>query len=241
MKSTSRPVKKKYGLVAIPSTYWLIGLGAVLVALALIVWLSINKPIPPIDLALASGNVLGKSDATITISEFADFQCPMCGQFARQVLPQIEEKYIKTGQVKWVFNHFAFLGNRTSDPAKLALYKEFKDESVRAAEASECANDQSKFWEYANTLFANQAGENQDAFTDANLEKFAQQLDLNMDQFKTCMTERPHLAKIQQSNANAQSLKIPGTPAIFINEDMARGNSLADIEKALQPYLNASR
>jgi protein-disulfide isomerase len=237
MKSTSRPVKKKQtGLSAIPATYWLIGIIAGMMALAIIVLLSMNQPIK-VDPNLASGSVLGNADAPITISEFADFQCPACGQFARQTLPQIEEKYIKTGKVKWVFNHFAFLGQNTTDPAKLALFNEFKDESIRSAEASECANDQGKFWEYANTLFANQAGENQGAFRDEKLVEFAQQLGLNMDQFQTCMDQRTHLQKIQQSNNYARSINLPGTPSIFVNGTLVNGSSLAAIERALQPYL----
>jgi protein-disulfide isomerase len=237
MKSTSRPVKKKKtGLAAISATYWLIGIVAVMVGLAIIVLLSMNQPIK-VDPNLASGNVLGQADAPITITEFADFQCPACAQFARQTLPTLEEKYIKTGKVKWVFNHFAFLGDRTNDPAKLALYNASKDESTRAAEASECANDQGKFWEYANTLFANQAGENQGAFNDDKLTAWAQQLGLNMDQFTQCMDQRTHLAKIQQSTSYGQSIKLPGTPSIFVNGTLVNGSSLAAVERALQPYL----
>jgi len=237
MKSTSRPVKKKQtGLAAIPASYWLIGIVAAMMALAIIVLLSGSQPVK-VDPNLASGNALGNADAPITITEFADFQCPACGQFARQTLPVLEEKYIKTGKVKWVFSHFAFLGQNTTDPAKLALFNAGKDESIRAAEASECANDQGKFWEYANTLFANQAGENQGAFRDEKLLEWAQQLGLNMDQFKVCMDNRTHLQKIQQSNNYAQSINLPGTPSIFVNGTLVNGSSLAAIERALQPYL----
>jgi protein-disulfide isomerase len=217
MKSKSRSVKRQARLAAIPRAYWLVGLVAVAVAVVVIYWGD-----PPIrDPNFASGNVLGQSDAPITITEYADFQCPACGQLARQTLPAIEEKYIKTGKVKWVFNHFAFLG----------------DESIRAAEASECANDQGKFWEYANTLFNNQAGENHGTFRDEKLYEWAQQLGLNMDQFKMCMKDRLHLDEIQRSNNTAQSLKLPGTPSILVNGALVPGGSLAVIERALQPYL----
>ncbi len=220
MKSTSHPVKKQTGLAAIPRDYWLVGLVAVAVALVVIYLVTrppTGDPIPP----SASGKALGQADAPIIVTEYADFQCPACGQLARQTLPAIAEKYIKTGKVKWVFNHFAFLG----------------DESIRAAEASECANDQGKFWEYANTLFNNQAGENHGAFRDEKLYEWAQQLGLNMDQFKTCMNDRLHLDEIQRSNNNAQSLRLPGTPSILINDVLVPGSSLAVIERALQPYL----
>jgi protein-disulfide isomerase len=190
-----------------------------------------SKP-PAIDLTLANGNTLGDPNAPITVAEFADFQCPVCGEFARQVLPQIEEKYIKTGKIKFVFNHFAFIGA-----------DQFGDnsESIRAAEASECANDQNKFWDYAHTLFNNQAGENQGAFNDASLEKFAQQIGLNMDQFKACMADRRHLDKIHQSNNYAQTHGVRGTPTLFINGAMISGYAMPDFEKALVPYLNSTR
>ncbi len=218
MKSTARPLKKQTGLAAVPPAYWRIGLVAVVVAMVLIYFVT-RPPIP--GPTLASGSVLGLTDAPITVIEYADFQCPACGQLARQTLPVIEEKYINAGKVKWVFNHFAFLG----------------DESIRAAEASECANYQGKFWEYANTLFANQGGENQGAFRDEKLIEWAQQLDLNMDQFKTCMDNRTHLTKIQQSNNDARSINVPGTPTVLVNGTMVQGSSLAAIERALQPYL----
>ena len=226
MKSTARPVKKKQqtGLGSISATYWLMGIVGVMVVLALIVLLNMGKP-ATIDTSQAIGNVLGDANAPVRVDEFSDFQCPVCGNFARRTLPQIEEKYVKTGKIKFAYNHFAFIG----------------DESIRAAEASECANDQGKFWNYTELLFNNQAGENQGAFSDAKLEGFAQQLSLNMDEFKTCMADRRHLAAIQRSNQYAQSHGVTGTPTLFVNGVMVNGNTLADLEKALLPFLNAGR
>jgi protein-disulfide isomerase len=214
MKSTSRPVKKKQsGLASIPATYWLIGIIAVMVALALIVL--VGLPAAATERAKAFGNTLGDANAPVTMEVYADFQCPACGQFDRTTLKEVEDKYVKTGKVKVVFNHYAFIG----------------EESTRAAEASECANDQGKFWEYATTLFSNQAGENQGAFNDATLDGFAQQLGLNMDQFKQCMTDRPHLSKIQSSTQNGSQRGVNSTPTLFINGQLARGAiSLARFE-----------
>ncbi len=92
MKSTSRPVKKnqKTGLAAIPATYWLIGIVAVMVALALIVL--VGQPQLGASRASATGNVLGDPNAPVTVELYADFQCPACGQFDRQTLPQIIDK-----------------------------------------------------------------------------------------------------------------------------------------------------
>ncbi len=214
MKSTSRPVKKKQsGLSSIPATYWLIGIVAVMVALALIVL--VGLPAAATERAKATGNTLGDANAPVTMEVYADFQCPVCGQFDRTTLKQIEDKYVNTGKVKIVFNHFAFIG----------------DESTRAAEASECANAQGKFWQYADTLFNNQAGENQGAFSDANLEKFAQQVGLDMSQYKTCMQNNTYLSKVQTSTQNGTARGVNATPTVFINGHMAQGAiSLAQFE-----------
>ncbi len=214
MKSTSRPVKKKKtGLASIPATYWLIGIVAIMIALALIVL--VGLPAAATERAKATGNTLGDANAPVTMEVYADFQCPVCGQFDRTTLKQIEDKYVKAGKVKIVFNHFAFIG----------------DESTRAAEASECANAQGKFWEYADTLFNNQAGENQGAFSDANLAKFAQQVGLDMTQYNTCMQNHTYLAKVQTSTQNGTARGVNATPTVFIDGHMAQGNiSLAQFE-----------
>ena len=223
MKSTSRPIKKKQrGLSSIPATYWLIGIVAVMVALALIVL--VGLPAAATQRAKATGNTLGDANAPVTMEVYADFQCPICGQFDRGTLKQIEDKYVNTGKVRIVFNHYAFIG----------------DESTRAAEASECANAQGKFWEYADTLFNNQAGENQGAFSDANLEKFAQQVGLDMNQYRTCMQNNTYLSKIQTSTQNGTARGVNATPTIFINGQLARGAiTLAQFESiagaALRP------
>jgi protein-disulfide isomerase len=214
MKSTTRPIKKKKtGLGAISATYWLIGIVAVMVALMLIVL--VGLPAAATNTAKANGNSLGDANAPVTLEVYADFQCPICGQFDRGTLKQIEDKYVKAGKVRVVFNHFAFIG----------------DESTRAAEASECANAQGKFWEFADTVFNNQAGENQGAFADDKLAGFAQQVGLDMTQYQTCMDQRTYLGKVQASSQTAQQRGLNSTPSLFINGQKVVGAiSLATFE-----------
>src|SRR3989304_3320594 len=76
--------------------------------------------------ATAAGRTLGRADAPVTIVEYSDFQCPYCATAAREIIPQIEESFINGGLVKLEFRHYAFIGQ----------------ESVWAAEASECAREQ---------------------------------------------------------------------------------------------------
>ena len=223
MKSTKRPVKKSNSSQA---TWWLIGIMGAIVALGLIVVVGSQQVAT--QHAQAFGNVIGDPNAPITVEEYADFQCPLCGQFARTVLPQIQDKYVKTGKIKYVFNQMAFLGTDQYGD---------NSESIRAAEASECANDQGKFWEYADMLFNKQAGENQGAFADANLVKFAQQLGLDMDKFNTCMQDRTHLAEIHASTNNGTVRGVSGTPTLFVNGKKLGGYSMVQFETAIGPLL----
>jgi protein-disulfide isomerase len=119
------------------------------------------------------GKTLGPADAPVVIEEFSDFQCPFCGRFALETLPRIEEAYLApgTGQVRFVYNHFAFLG----------------EESVQAAQAVECAAKEGRAWDYMDTLWANQRGENRGAFADAYLKAFAEGLGLDVLAFNACL------------------------------------------------------
>jgi cyclophilin family peptidyl-prolyl cis-trans isomerase len=114
---------------------------------------------------------------------------------------QLEEKYVKTGQMKFVYRHMAFLG----------------DESQWAAEASECAGDQGKFWEYHDKLFASQQGENQGAFSKDNLKKFAADLKLDTTKFNQCLDSGQFTEKVKKATQDAQQLGVQGTPTVFIN------------------------
>ncbi len=93
----------------------------------------------PKSVAVGSAPVKGDANAKITIVEFSDFQCPYCARFFTQTYPQIEKDYIDTGKVKLVFKQFPI--------AAIHQYAQ------KAAEASLCAKDQGKFWEYHDKLF----------------------------------------------------------------------------------------
>ncbi|MEK7647106.1 MAG: thioredoxin domain-containing protein, partial [Patescibacteria group bacterium] len=93
--------------------------------------------------------VLGNPEAPVTVVEYSDFQCPFCGRFFHTTLSEFKENYIKTGQAKFIYRDFAFLGQ----------------ESIDAAAAAKCAGDQGKFWDYHDYLFSHQSGENQGNFS----------------------------------------------------------------------------
>jgi len=114
---------------------------------------------------------------------------------------QLENQYIKTGKLRFVYREMAFLG----------------DESQWAAEAAECAGEQGKFWEYHDAIFVNQKGENQGAFSQDNLKKFAADLKLDTAQFNQCLDSGKYTAKVKQSSDAAGQLGVSSTPTVFLN------------------------
>ncbi|MGB8645198.1 MAG: DsbA family protein [Anaerolineae bacterium] len=191
----------------------LIGGGVVaILVVALLVWANfLQSSAPPASVALSTGRIWGKADAPVTIEEYADFQCPICGQEEKQLL-QVAPKYFDTGKAKLVFHNFAFIGQ----------------ESVWAAEAATCAQDQNKFFDYAALVYANQAGENKGAFSKDNLKGFAQQLKLDMTTFNSCLDTDKYLAQVQQESAEATTRGINSTPTLFINGQQYTGALSAD-------------
>ena len=91
------------------------------------------------------------------------------------------------------------------------------EESQWAAEASECAADQDKFWEYADKLFASQNGENQGAFNKDNLKQFAADINLDTAAFNECLDSGKYTQAVQEQTGVANQLGVRSTPAFIIN------------------------
>ena len=142
----------------------------------------------------------GPEDALITIVEFSEFQCPFCSRVG-PTLQQIQERY--GNDVRIVFKH------RPLD---------FHDRATPAAAASIAAQNQGKFWEYHDLLFANQQ-----ALSDEDLIRYAEQLGLNIDRFRADMAAPETQARIAADVALAERLSAGGTPHFFVNGIRLRG------------------
>ena len=147
--------------------------------------------------------VKGSDNAPVTIIEFSDFQCPYCGKFYEETLPQITETYIETGKVKLVFRDFPL---------------NFHQYAQKASEAAECADEQGKFWEYHNILF-----ENQDALTIDDLKQYASDLNLDTEQFNECLDSGKYEEEVKSDMEDGSSYGVSGTPAFFINGQLLSG------------------
>ena len=164
-------------------------------------------PITPGAHPQPSGRQMGDPNAPVLIELYEDFQCPSCRTFNENIEPLLVQDYIATGRARLVFRQFAFIGS----------------ESVQAANASLCAADQGRFWDYHDILFANQAGENQGAFVDRRLLAFAESLGLDMDAFRTCFQDKTFQDEADSERLAGQSAGVQSTPTILVNGTIVEG------------------
>ncbi|HEY6958453.1 MAG TPA: DsbA family protein [Candidatus Limnocylindria bacterium] len=168
-----------------------------------------------------SGHVRGQASAPVTIDEYADFQCPACGLFARTTETQILSSYVAKGQVKIVFHNFAFLGM----------------ESNWAAEAADCAGEQGKFFDYHDRLYASQAGENQGAFSRDNLKKLGNDLGLGST-FAACVDSGKYAQSVRDETAAGDAAGVNATPTFFIGGKKYTGVlSFDQMKQIIDPLL----
>jgi protein-disulfide isomerase len=138
--------------------------------------------------------VKGPTNAPVTIVEFSDFECPFCGRVT-PTLKQLEEEY--KGKIKLAFKH---------QPLP------FHANAHLAATAAMAAQEQGKFWEMHDKLFANQR-----ALDRASLEKYAQELKLDMNKFKQALDTDKFKAALDADSAEGMRVGANGTPTFFIN------------------------
>ena len=161
-------------------------------------------------------SLLGSSNAPITVIEFGDYQCFFCNKFFHNTEAEIVKNYVNTGKVKIIFKDFTIIG----------------PDSLIAAHATHCANEEGKFWEYHDILYANWTGENNGWASLDNLHKFAKQIGLGEKAFSDCMSSGRYNSVVEQSNLDAKTLGLTGTPDFFI---IGTDNTVEKIVGA-QPY-----
>lgn len=154
---------------------------------------------------------LGNPNAPVTLIEFSDFQCPFCRKLWREALPEIKKNYIDTGKARLVYRDFPLT---TIHPAAQA-----------AAEAAECADDQGRFWDMHDKIFAEQdkKGQGTVQFEAADIKKWAGEIGLNTIDFNTCLDSGRHQAEVAKDLADGQAAGVTGTPGTFVNGELIKG------------------
>ena len=147
--------------------------------------------------------VLGNKDAPLTIVEFGDYQCTFCNKFFHETVESIIINYVKTGKVKILFKDFIVVG----------------EDSMNAANAAHCANDQKMFWQYHSILYNNWAGEGTGWASPEHLNEFANTLGLNMDKFSECVSELQWKELVDSSHRDGIVAGVTATPTFFVIDE----------------------
>ncbi len=179
-----------------------------------------TAPTPSVDLSDIEDDdaFKGEDNAPVTIVEFSDFECPFCARFYQQTLPQIESKYIDTGKVKFVYRDFP-LG--------------FHQNAQKAGEATECAEEQGKFWEMHDMLFDKGVTGGVTSF-----KQYAADLGLDTSEFNSCLDSGKYADEVQQDMKDGTAAGVRGTPGFIINGKLVSGaQPFSVFEQAIEDAL----
>jgi len=155
-----------------------------------------DPPLPTEPISLRDTALMGDSRAAVAVLQYSDFECPYCGVFARDTLPVLEEKYVKTGKVQLAFKNFP-----------LSIHAS----AVDAAKSAECARQQGKFWEMHDQFFRNQKD-----LSAATLRASAISSGLDAVRFDACMSSETSLQRVRSDQDEGKRLAVAGTPTFFI-------------------------
>jgi protein-disulfide isomerase len=161
--------------------------------------MSMSRQNAPINLTSGSP-VLGSASAPITIVEFGDYQCEACYHWYHNTRADIIDNYIETGKVNLVFMDLPFLGR----------------DSITAAQATYCADDQGKYWEYHETLYNFQEAIDNGWASKDRLVSFAFNLDMNLDEFNYCMDSSKYAKRVKANYDESQRFGAEATPTFLI-------------------------
>jgi protein-disulfide isomerase len=169
-----------------------------------------------------TGFSIGKPNAPVIVVEFSSYSCGVCKTFSENNEEDFIANYVDTGDV---FFTYVNIPNSNSE------------QSLAAAEASYCAAEQNKFFEYKKLLYKN-AGSS-DAYTTDNLVGYAASANLITDDFQTCLDSDKYIDAYLQDYEYARSIGVTGTPSFLVNETLVYANDLiTTVESELNKNLN---
>ncbi|HTI04153.1 MAG TPA: thioredoxin domain-containing protein [Gemmatimonadales bacterium] len=148
------------------------------------------------------GYTLGSSDARVEITEYSDFECPFCANFATVQMPTIRDQLIQTGKVQWRYRDY---------PLPVHKYSRF------AAHAAQCAGEQGKFWDMHDQLFYHHQWAQTGKDPNSLFQQFAHDAGLDVNKYNACMESGRYAARIEFSRQEGENKLVDGTPTFFIN------------------------
>jgi protein-disulfide isomerase len=182
---------------------------------------------PKIPAGAAEGHLMGKADAPVQVLEFGDFECPACGNFATVTEPDIRTRLINTGVVGFRFFDFPLPQHKNSFTAHLS---------------AACADDQGKFWEMHDRIYAGQ-----DEWSDlldstmtnplAVFRRYAKELGLDVNTWENCVTTQKYTAKIKGNQAEGTRRNVEQTPTIIIGNKQVNAVTYDEFKKLVDEVL----
>lgn len=168
----------------------------------------------------------GNADANVTVIEFGDYSCPHCRRFESGAHQQLEENYINTGEVKFYWINYAFLGPESTD----------------AAVASECVYNQAgnseEFWSFHSNVFDYQ-GDPDWGSTDLFVQIAEESTEnVNTDELRSCISGQETIDEVQSDRAQGSNNGVTGTPSVFVNGERIPNNQYSSIKAAIEQELN---
>jgi protein-disulfide isomerase len=163
----------------------------------------------------------GNANAEVVVTEFSEYECPFCSRLTLEVIPQLEEDYIETGKILFVFKDFPIPNH---------------EHSVKSAEAAYCAGEQAEenFWLMHIKLF-----ENHKKLTEEDLVAYANEIDLNIPAFKTCLNKEKYKPLVLRNRQEGLEKGVNATPTLFVNDQKIVGlTPYENLKKIIETELN---
>lgn len=173
----------------------------------------------------AEGVVLGKKNAPVTLYMLMDYQCPFCARFAVENFPDLKERYVDTGKVRYVLVDFPLSIHPNATPAAIA---------------ARCAGEQDKYWQMHDRIIAGQTEWSRSGSPMAIFKRYATDLGLRVDRFDKCVAGGDAEKLVRQNLAVVERARATGTPTFFVNGKRIFGVNAAGVAAEIDAAL-ASR
>jgi protein-disulfide isomerase len=212
MATTQAGVKRFYAIFAVLA---LVGLGVLAYLLLKPGTVSIpaNVTVQASDTSGFRGYLKGSPDAPVEITEFADYQCPFCQTFATLQMPTIEDRLIKSGQVRWRYRDFPL---QQHPFARLA------------AHSAACADEQGKYWDQHQRIYEGQSAWAAARDAGPMFRNYAQAAGLDLSRYDDCMKAGKYAGRIQASYNEGVQLGVSSTPTLLVSGRLYRGRFDSD-------------
>ena len=177
------------------------------------------------DIKLEGEPVIGDENASVTVVEYGDFECPACIQFKQSTYEQMKSEYIDTGQVKFVWKDYPL--------------EQIHPWARTAADTAECTyrQNESAFWEVNNQIFNNQ-GAIDVGNTEETIIGYATEAGVNEEELRSCIENENPGDEVTQDINEGRANSVTGTPTIFVNGEKLDSFDYATVSQAIEEELN---